>query len=225
MSTPHLRRCSIAKMGTWSLSPARLTNSIIAGADSSHGPERLPCSVERSSSCIAWRLRTGLDLGWASHSRGRLHVENHRLFAACAEETWLELIEVQLEGKKRMTAAEFLRGNSARRRCAARLTAMPAISPARKAAFQILMAVERGQSHSDDLLRGKAVNALSAPDRNLATALVLGVLRWQIRLDHQLQSLLKRPNAKLDPEIRIALRMGAFQLSASRSRSRARRHR
>ena len=60
------------------------------------------------------------------------------------------------------------------------------------------------------LLRGKAVNALSAPDRNLATALVLGVLRWQILLDHQLQALLKRPNAKLDAEILIALRMGAF---------------
>jgi 16S rRNA (cytosine967-C5)-methyltransferase len=89
---------------------------------------------------------------------------------------------------------------------------MTKISPARKAAFQILMAVERGQSHSDDLLRGKAVNALSAPDRNLATALVLGVLRWQIQLDHQCQALLTRPNAKLDPEIRIALRMGAFQL-------------
>ena len=89
---------------------------------------------------------------------------------------------------------------------------MAAVSPARKAAFAILMAVERGQSHSDDLLRGKAVNALSAPDRNLATALVLGVLRWQIRLDHQLQALLKRPNAKLDSEILIALRMGAFQL-------------
>ena len=88
---------------------------------------------------------------------------------------------------------------------------MAAISPARKAAFQILMAVER-HSHSDDLLRGKAVNALSASDRNLATALVLGVLRWQIRLDHQLHALLKRPNAKLDPEILIALRMGAFQL-------------
>jgi 16S rRNA (cytosine967-C5)-methyltransferase len=74
------------------------------------------------------------------------------------------------------------------------------------------MAVERGQSHSDDLLRGKAVNALSAPDRNLATALVLGVLRWQIQLDHQLQVLLKRPNAKLDAEVRIALRLGAFQI-------------
>jgi 16S rRNA (cytosine967-C5)-methyltransferase len=42
--------------------------------------------------------------------------------------------------------------------------------------------------------------------------LVLGVLRWQIQLDHQLQTLLKRPNAKLDREILIALRLGAFQL-------------
>jgi 16S rRNA (cytosine967-C5)-methyltransferase len=89
---------------------------------------------------------------------------------------------------------------------------MPAISPARKAAFAILIAVERGQSHSDDLLRGHALNALSTPDRNLATALVLGVLRWQIRLDHQLQSLLKHPNAKLDVEVLIVLRLGAFQL-------------
>ncbi|MGB7548618.1 MAG: transcription antitermination factor NusB, partial [Terracidiphilus sp.] len=74
------------------------------------------------------------------------------------------------------------------------------------------MAVERGPSQSDDLLRGKGVCALSAPDRNLATALVLGVLRWQIQLDHQLQALLKRPDAKLDPEILIGLRLGAFQL-------------
>ena len=86
------------------------------------------------------------------------------------------------------------------------------LSVARKAAFDVLLAVERGQSHSDDLLRGKAVNALSAPDRNLATALVLGVLRWQIRLDHQLQTLLAHPNARLDPEILIALRLGAFQI-------------
>ena len=86
------------------------------------------------------------------------------------------------------------------------------LSVARQAAFDVLLAVERGQSHSDDLLRGKAVNALSAPDRNLATALVLGVLRWQIQLDHQLQTLLAHPNARLDPEIRIALRLGAFQI-------------
>ena len=89
---------------------------------------------------------------------------------------------------------------------------MPSVSPARKAAFHILMAVERGQSHSDDLLRGKNVNALPPADRNLVTALVLGVLRWQIQLDHQIHLLLKRPNAKLDLEILIALRLGAFQL-------------
>jgi len=86
------------------------------------------------------------------------------------------------------------------------------ISNARKAAFSVLLAVERGHSHSDDLLRSNAVNALSVPDRNLATALVLGVLRGQIRLDHQLQSLLKHPEAKLDTEVLIALRLGAFQI-------------
>jgi methionyl-tRNA formyltransferase len=41
---------------------------------------------------------------------GQIHVEHHRLFAACAGETWLELVEVQLEGKKRLSAAEFLHG-------------------------------------------------------------------------------------------------------------------
>lgn len=41
---------------------------------------------------------------------GQIHVDNHRLFVACAENTWLELIELQLEGKKRLPVAEFLRG-------------------------------------------------------------------------------------------------------------------
>jgi 16S rRNA (cytosine967-C5)-methyltransferase len=86
------------------------------------------------------------------------------------------------------------------------------ISFARKAAFDVLLAVERGYAHSDDLLRGKAVSLLSSADRNLATALVLGVIRWQIRIDHRLQSLLKRPKGKLDAEIRVALRLGAFQI-------------
>lgn len=89
---------------------------------------------------------------------------------------------------------------------------MPDISPARRAAFRILMAVERGSAHADDLLRGNAVNTLSPADRNLATTLALGVLRWQLALDHQLKSYLARPGAKLDREVLIALRLGAFQL-------------
>jgi 16S rRNA (cytosine967-C5)-methyltransferase len=86
------------------------------------------------------------------------------------------------------------------------------VSRARKAAFRILLTVERGPAHSDDLLRGDAVNALSAADRNLTTTLVLGVLRWQIWLDDVFRPLLKRPNAKLDSEVLVALRLGAFQL-------------
>jgi 16S rRNA (cytosine967-C5)-methyltransferase len=89
---------------------------------------------------------------------------------------------------------------------------MPKMSPARDAAFSILLSAERGRSHADDLLRGKSVNALSAADRNLTTALVLGTLRWQIELDAHIRPLLKHPNAKLDPQVLIALRLGAFQL-------------
>ena len=42
---------------------------------------------------------------------GSVRIENHRLFVGCSGDTWLELLEVQLEGKKRLDAAEFLRGN------------------------------------------------------------------------------------------------------------------
>jgi methionyl-tRNA formyltransferase len=41
---------------------------------------------------------------------GEIRVEDHRLFVACADHSWLEFLEVQLEGKKRLVAAEFLRG-------------------------------------------------------------------------------------------------------------------
>ncbi len=41
---------------------------------------------------------------------GEVILEGERFFAACAEDTWLEFLEVQLEGKKRMAVAELLRG-------------------------------------------------------------------------------------------------------------------
>jgi methionyl-tRNA formyltransferase len=46
----------------------------------------------------------------ASAQPGEILVENHRFLVACAGNTWLELVEIQLEGKKRMAAADFLRG-------------------------------------------------------------------------------------------------------------------
>jgi methionyl-tRNA formyltransferase len=39
-----------------------------------------------------------------------VRVENQRMLVACAGNTWIEMIELQLEGKKRLAAAEFLRG-------------------------------------------------------------------------------------------------------------------
>jgi methionyl-tRNA formyltransferase len=41
---------------------------------------------------------------------GELRVDGDRMMVGCGEGSMLELVEVQLEGKKRMSAAEFLRG-------------------------------------------------------------------------------------------------------------------
>ena len=88
---------------------------------------------------------------------------------------------------------------------------MSTVSLARKVAFSILKTMET-HGHSDTLLRSRSVEVLSDPDRKLTTALVLGVLRRQIELDVRIKPLLKHPNTKLDTEVLIALRMGAFQL-------------
>jgi methionyl-tRNA formyltransferase len=41
---------------------------------------------------------------------GELKVESDRLFAGCGQDGSIELLEVQLEGKKRTSAADFIRG-------------------------------------------------------------------------------------------------------------------
>ena len=86
------------------------------------------------------------------------------------------------------------------------------ITPARAAAFEILTLVGDNKGHSDELLHSARTEALSSEDRNLATALVMGVLRWQIALDARIAKLLARPDQRLAEPVSIALRMGAFQL-------------
>jgi 16S rRNA (cytosine967-C5)-methyltransferase len=106
-------------------------------------------------------------------------------------------------------------GREAHRGSAPRGTSVPVpakITPARRAAFEVLSLVGAGKGHSDDLLHTRRVDALSPEDRNLATALVMGVLRWQIALDAQIAPLLSRPGQKIPEPVAIALRMGAFQL-------------
>jgi 16S rRNA (cytosine967-C5)-methyltransferase len=86
-----------------------------------------------------------------------------------------------------------------------------AISPARLAAFNILLRVEREASYAVELLHSPILENLSALDRNLATEIVMGVLRWRSVLDDAIAYLSFTPFKKLDLEVLIALRMGIYQ--------------
>jgi len=48
--------------------------------------------------------------GLGSGQPGEVVIRDERILAACAGNTWIEWVELQLEGKKRLGAAEFLRG-------------------------------------------------------------------------------------------------------------------
>jgi 16S rRNA (cytosine967-C5)-methyltransferase len=85
------------------------------------------------------------------------------------------------------------------------------ISPARLAAFNILLRVERESSYADELLHSSILDNLSPLDRNLATEIVMGVLRWRSVLDEAIARLSFTPFRKLDLEVLIALRMGVYQ--------------
>ena len=86
------------------------------------------------------------------------------------------------------------------------------ISPARTAAFEVLMLVGAGRGHSDELLHSSRLSALSTADKGLATALVLGSLRWQIALDARLHTFLSRPDTRVADQALVAMRLAAFQL-------------
>ena len=75
---------------------------------------------------------------------------------------------------------------------------MPRVSPARSAAFDILLRVEQEDSYASELLHASPAAQLSATDHGLATELVMGVLRWRSVLDSVIKSLSSSPIAKLD---------------------------
>jgi 16S rRNA (cytosine967-C5)-methyltransferase len=87
-----------------------------------------------------------------------------------------------------------------------------AVSPARAAAFDILLRVEQEASFASELLHSVAYERLSAADHGLTTELVMGVLRWRSRLDAAIAGSAARPMRKLDLEVLIALRLGLYQL-------------
>jgi 16S rRNA (cytosine967-C5)-methyltransferase len=86
-----------------------------------------------------------------------------------------------------------------------------AVSPARRAAFEILRRVEEEGAFAAPLLANPP-GALSTEDRALCYELVLGVLRRQLWLDRTSEHFAGRKSGKLDAPVRLALRMGLFQL-------------
>src|SRR5215468_12777781 len=86
------------------------------------------------------------------------------------------------------------------------------ISPARAAAFDVLLRVEEQDAYASELLHSERCDKLNALDQALATELVMGVLRWRSALDDAIASVSALNLARLDPEVLTSLRMGAYQL-------------
>ncbi|MEP7075589.1 MAG: 16S rRNA (cytosine(967)-C(5))-methyltransferase RsmB [Acidobacteriota bacterium] len=83
------------------------------------------------------------------------------------------------------------------------------ISAARTAAFDALLRIDSDAAFSSVILPWVAEN-LEQKDRSLCYEIVLGVLRRQIYLDGLID--LSVTKGKLDIEVRLALRIGVFQL-------------
>jgi 16S rRNA (cytosine967-C5)-methyltransferase len=85
------------------------------------------------------------------------------------------------------------------------------VSPARAAAFEVLLRVFEDDAYTDRALRN-AVAGLDERDRALARRLAFGTVQRARTLDHAIEALGRRRVEKLDPPVRAALRLGAYQL-------------
>src|SRR3982074_754661 len=85
------------------------------------------------------------------------------------------------------------------------------LSPARRAAFEILRRVEDESAYASTLL-ATMDERLRSEDRGLCHELVLGVLRRQLWVHRVLERFAKRRRASLDLPVRLALRLGLYQL-------------
>jgi 16S rRNA (cytosine967-C5)-methyltransferase len=86
------------------------------------------------------------------------------------------------------------------------------ISPARRAAFDILRRVDSEGAYASPLIAALAQSSLSREDRALAQEITLGVLRWQKSLDYFIERYSRRRLSRIDPPVLIALRIGLYQL-------------
>jgi 16S rRNA (cytosine967-C5)-methyltransferase len=86
------------------------------------------------------------------------------------------------------------------------------VSPARRAAFDILNQIESRRAFADVLIAALPNSGLSREDRALTQEIVLGVLRWRRALDYFIERYSARSISKIDLPVLIALRIGLYQL-------------
>jgi 16S rRNA (cytosine967-C5)-methyltransferase len=87
-----------------------------------------------------------------------------------------------------------------------------AVSPARAAAYDVLRRVFDGEAYADRAFRTAAAG-LDDRDRALAQRLAYGAVQRARTLDHAIEKLGRRRMQRLDPPVRAALRLGAYQLA------------
>src|SRR5213078_2551508 len=85
------------------------------------------------------------------------------------------------------------------------------VSPARRAAYETVLRVFEQEAYADRALPSAAAN-LDRRDRALAQRLAYGSIQRVRTLDHAIEELGRRPVRKLDPPVRAALRLGAYEL-------------
>jgi 16S rRNA (cytosine967-C5)-methyltransferase len=86
------------------------------------------------------------------------------------------------------------------------------VSAARRVAAQIVERVFEEGAFADRAFRG-AAERLDPRDRAFAQQLAYGTVQRVRTLDHAIETLGRRPVRKLDPPVRAALRLGAYQLA------------
>jgi 16S rRNA (cytosine967-C5)-methyltransferase len=84
-------------------------------------------------------------------------------------------------------------------------------SPARRAAYDVLLRVFEQDAYADRAFRS-AAEGLDRRERAFAQLLAYGSVQRVRTLDHAIEALGRRPVRKLDPPVRAALRLGAYQL-------------
>src|SRR5947209_5183202 len=87
----------------------------------------------------------------------------------------------------------------------------PPVSPARRAAYEVLLRVFEQDAYADRAFR-TAARELDERERAFAQRLAYGAVQRVRTLDHAIETLGKRPVRKLDPPVRAALRLGAYQV-------------